>query len=125
MMTNDDDDDYYCSTYPMDANWCDQTVNQLLASPDLGSALVCNNVFLGVLSQIQFPSDQLFDCGSPRRTNALFTSLDDNQEWLFTVMGRVPVVTPDPDDNDDEPDSALQSTVSGMLLIVSLLAALR
>lgn len=124
--TNDDadEDDYYCTTYPMDSNWCEITGNQLRESPDLGSALVCDNVFLGVLSEIQFPSDILFECGSPRRTSALFTSLDDNREWLYQVMGRIPV-DPTGTDTDDEPDSALQSTASGVLVVVSIFAALR
>lgn len=112
-----DDDDYYCSLYPLAPGWCDLTVDQVKTSDDLGSALICNSVFMGVLSEIQFPSDQiLFKCNAPRLTYGLFTSLDEHSEWMNRVMGRQPIgTTTEPDDDDG---ASVQQSV-GILMIAA------
>lgn len=115
---NVDDDDFYCSQYPMDANWCSVTEDQLKTSDDLGSALICNSVFVGVLSEIQAPQDTFnFPCLSPRTTFAVYTSLDEHRYWMYRVMGREPIIptTTEEDDND----SATVRQSMGVLLITA------
>lgn len=115
-----DDDDYYCSEYPLDNTWCTTTVEQLRTSGDLGAALICNNVFMGVLSEIQFPYDQFnFPCNQPRTTFGLFTSLDEHREWLYVVMGRHPMVPTDPDMLDDDDNAATMQQSIGLLMITA------
>lgn len=118
-----DDDDYYCSQYPMGEKWCDITIDQVRNSDDLGSALICNNVFMGVLSDIQFPYDQItFPCNVPRMTFGLYTSLDKHRDWMYQVMGRQPLIPTDPDDafDEDKDNSAvIVRQATGILMITA------
>lgn len=112
-----DDDDYYCSLYPLAPGWCDLTVDQVKASGDLGSALICDSVFMGVLSEIRFPSDQiLFPCNTPRLTYGLFISLDEHSEWMNKIMGSQP--TGSSAEPDDDGGATVQQSV-GVLMIAA------
>lgn len=114
-----DDDDYYCSQYPMGDNWCDLTIDQVRNSGDLGSALICNNIFMGLLSEIQFPYDQFtFPCSAPRMTFALYTSIDDHKNWLYMVMGRPSIIPTDPDDIlEGDQDNGTMRQTAGIIMI--------
>lgn len=114
-ITITDDD---CSMYPMDADWCQVLPQQLFSSNDLGSALICNNVFRGVLSNIFTPDPYTAPCGSPRTTFARYTSLEENDDWLYLVMGYNKPVDP-----DDEDSGAIPHIISvGVTLLATFVS---
>lgn len=113
-----DDDDYLCSEYPLDSNWCSLTKNDTRDSPDLGSALICNNKYVGLLSQIEFPYDKIrFPCNQPRKTYATFVSLDEHRTWMYQVMGKQP--PKEDDDHDDDDNSATVQQTMGVMMIAA------
>lgn len=119
VQIDEEEDGYYCSQYPLSVGWCSITKEQLQSSPDLGAALICNSVFMGVLSDIQFTDDTMtFPCNKPRTALALYTSLDEHEDWMSKVMGRKPSIPVDP---DDKPDSAQQLSAATMMIVVGTL----
>lgn len=112
------DDNVYCSQYPLDDDWCKLTEVQVATSGDLGSALICNQVFMGILSEIQFPYDQLsFSCLMPRMTFAWFTSLDEHKSWMYKIMGRPTIIPTDPDIIDEHDAAVSIRQATGVLMI--------
>lgn len=120
ILDNEPDD--WCSQYQMGADWCQATAAQLYSIDDLGSSLICNNVFRGVLSNIVLPLDQFnFPCGFPRTTFARYTSLEENEDWLYQIMGRKPAI---PTEEDDDDSAAAVATPRGILIMAVIAAVL-
>uniref|UniRef100_A0A1L8DQU9 Putative trypsin n=1 Tax=Nyssomyia neivai TaxID=330878 RepID=A0A1L8DQU9_9DIPT len=81
--------DDICSQYIINGgSWCGKTDQYYKYSADRGSALVCNEYLIGLLSSIDPPDDPFStDCAQNKRTYAFYTNVEEYGPWIRSVTG--------------------------------------